>query len=128
MLKKSLIIGILTAFSLLGLLGTALAENGDNSILGTDQFTFNTPETKADVAARNHIYDQEQLALVGTEAGGEITSSPRALEATRSHGYDQDHLAKVGTEGGNWEFSFDNQASRTNEAVAGKQEVNCSSC
>jgi len=128
MLKKSLIIGAFSVFSLLGLLGTAFAEDNDNSILGTDQFTFNAPETKADVAARNYVYDQEQLALIGTEGGGEITSSPKALEAARTHDYDQGQLAKVGTEGGNWQFSFDNQASRTNEAVAGKQDVLCNNC
>jgi hypothetical protein len=74
MLKKELIIGVLA--------------------------TFSAPETAADGAARNYVYDQEQLALIGTEAGGEIASTPQALRAAKNYAYNEERLAVVGTEAG----------------------------
>jgi hypothetical protein len=129
MLRKELIIGIFTAFTLLVSFGTAIAEDSnDKSILGTDEFVFNAPETKADVAARNYVYDEEQLALIGTEHGGEIASTPKALKAARDYVYDQEHLALVGTEAGDWEFRFDDQGTGTSEAIADKRDATCSKC
>ena len=129
MLRKELIIGIFTAFTLLVSFGTALAEDSnDKSILGTDEFTFDAPETKADVAARNYVYDEEQLALVGTEAGSEVTSTPKALQAARNYGYDKEYLAAAGTEAGDWEFRFDDQGTGTSEVIADKQDATCSKC
>ena len=82
MLTKQLIISILATFFFLGLLGTAFAgENDYTSVLGSDQFTFNAPQTKADVAARDHVYNQENLATVGTEAGGPEFTFESAEEA-----------------------------------------------
>jgi hypothetical protein len=52
-----------------GLSGLAFAESTDPSLLGNDEFQFNAPETKAGRAARGFDYDQESLAIVGTEAG-----------------------------------------------------------
>ena len=124
MLRKELIIGIFVAFTLLVTFGTALAEDSnDKSILGTDEFTFNAPETKADVAARNYVYDEEQLALISTEAGGEIASTPKALHAARNFVYDEERLAVVGTEAGDWKFRFDGQGSGTSEVIADKREA-----
>ncbi len=101
MLKKELIIGVFATSVILASFGTALAEDSnDKSILGTDEFTFNASETKADVAARNYVYDYEQLALIGTEAGGEIASTPQALRAAANHVYDEEQLALIGTEAG----------------------------
>ena len=129
MLRKELIIGIFTAFTLLVSFGTALAEDSnDKSILGTDEFTFDASETKADVAARNYVYDEEQLALVGTEAGSEVTSTPKALQAARNYGYDKEYLAAAGTEAGDWEFRFDDQGTGTSEVIADKQDATCSKC
>ena len=125
MFKKELIIGVLATSVLLGSFGTALAEDSnDKSILGTDEFSFESSETAADVAARNYVYDQEQLDLIGTEAGGEITSTPQALRAARNYEYNKERLAVVGTEAGVWEFRFDDQGSGGNEAVADKRAIN----
>jgi hypothetical protein len=129
MLRKELIIGIFTAFTLLVSFGTALAEDSnDKSILGTDEFTFDASEAKADVAARNYVYDEEQLALVGTEAGSEVTSTPKALQAARNYGYDKEYLAAAGTEAGDWEFRFDDQGTGTSEVIADKRDATCSKC
>ena len=127
MFKKSLSIGLLTVASLIGLLGTSFAEDRSSGLLGKDEFVFNAPETKADVAARNYVYDQEELAMIGTEGGGEIKPTAKTLEAARSHNYDQEKLANVGTEGGNWEFSFDDRSSHSNQAVADQRDAVCSS-
>ena len=70
MFKKELIIGVIATSVLLGSFGSALAEDSNaTSILGIDEFTFETTDTTSDAAARNYVYDQEQLAVVGTEAG-----------------------------------------------------------
>ena len=129
MLRKELIISIFVAFTLVFSFGTALAEDSnDTSILGTDEFVFDAPETKADVAARNYVYDEKQLNLIGTEAGGEIVSTPKALHAARNYSYDEESLAAVGTEAGNWGYRFDGQGSGRNEAIADKQDATCSTC
>ena len=105
MLRKELIIGVLATSVILGSFGTALAEDSnDKSILGTDEFSFESSETAADVTARNYVYDQDQLDLIGTEVGGEIASTPQALRAARNYDYNKEHLAVVGTEAGAWEF------------------------
>jgi hypothetical protein len=124
MFRKELIIGVLATSVILGSFGTALAEDSnDKSILGTDEFSFESSETAADVAARNYVYDQEQLDLIGTEAGGEIASTPQALRAARDHDYNKEQLAVVGTEAGDWEFQSYDQGSESNEAVADKRAV-----
>jgi hypothetical protein len=129
MLRKQLIIATFASFALLATFGTAFAENShDKSILGTDEFVFNAPETKADVAARNYVYDHAQLALIGTENGGEIASTPKALLAASSYGYDQQALADVGTERGISDFNFNDQNARTGETVADKNKVLCANC
>ena len=130
MLRKELIISVSVVFALLVSFGTALAEDEgrDTSILGSDEYTFDAPQTDADVAASNHVYDQEQLASIGTEAGSEIVSSPKALNAARNHGYDDVRMAAVGTEAGNWEYRYDGQGSGTGEAVADKRDATCNKC
>jgi hypothetical protein len=129
MLRKELIVGIFAAFTILILFGTALAEDSnDKSILGTDEFTFDAPETKADVASRNYVYDKEPLALVGTEAGSEVTSIPQAQQAARNYVYDEERLAAVGTEAGDWKFRVDDQGSGTSEVIADKRDATCSKC
>ena len=132
MLTKQLIISVLATFFFLGLLGTAFAgENDYTSVLGSDEFTFNAPETNADVAARNHVYNQEHLAAVGTEAGDwEYTfNAPEtnADIAARDHVYNQENLATIGTEAGGPEFTFES----AEEAVAGgsdEKDAVCSNC
>jgi hypothetical protein len=129
MLRKELIIAIFAAFTLLVSSGIALAEDSnDKSILGTDEFTFDAPETQADVAARDYVYDEKQLALIGTEAGGEIASTQQARNAAAIHVYDEEHMVAVGTEAGNWDYRFDGQGSGTSEAVADKRGATCSNC
>ena len=132
MLRKELIIGVFTVFTLLFTFGTALAEDSnDKSILGTDEFVFGAPETKADVAARDYVYDEKQLALIGTEAGGEIASTPQAKSTAANHTYDDEHLVVASTEAGDWEYRFDVQGAEKSEAVADKadkQGATCSNC
>lgn len=69
LLKKILLVGLLSSLFTFGLSGLAFAESTDPSLLGNDEFQFNAPETKAGRAARGFDYDQESLAIVGTEAG-----------------------------------------------------------
>ncbi len=129
MLRKEFIIGIFAAFTLLASFGTALAEDSnDKSILGTDEFVFDTPETEADVAAGNYVYDEKQLAMIGTEAGSEIASTPKALHAARNNNYDEEHLAVVGTEAGEWEYRFDGPGTGMGEVIADKRDATCSKC
>ena len=124
MLRKELIVGIFAAYNLLVSFGTALAEDSnDKSILGADKFTFDAPETKADVAARNYGHDEEQLALVSTEAGSEVTSAPQAQQAASNYVYNEERLAAVGNEAGDWKYSFDGQVSGTSEGLADKREA-----
>lgn len=130
MLRKELIISVSVVFALLVTFGTALAEDEsrDSSILGSDEYTFDAPQTETDVAASNHVYDEEQLARVGTEAGSEIASSPKALKAASNHNYNEVRMAAVGTEAGDWEYRYDAQGSGSSEAVADKRNATCNKC
>lgn len=101
MFKKELIICALATFFFLGLLGTAFAENRDTSLIGSDQFSFDAPDS-----AINY-------------------------EAARNYDYNQERLAAVSTEGGNWEFKFHNTESKSSEtkATAGHMmEPKCTDC
>ena len=123
MFRKELITGILVAFFFMGFLGTAFAENSDKSILGSDEFTFDAPVSINNKAAIDHKYNQDDLALVGTEGGNwEFkfdTPETKADLAAKSYVYDQGRLASVGSEGGDWEFSFDApEANALNESEA----------
>ena len=138
MFKKEFTVGVLATFLFLGLLGTAFAESSETSLLGTDQFTFDAPETKADIAAKNFVYNQEQLASVGTERGDSEFNfdapETKADAAANSYVYNQEHLASVGTERGDSEFRFRDtrtKANNANEAVAEKgntQDAVCKGC
>ena len=135
MFKKEFIIGLLTTFLCLGLIGTAFAGEGDyDSILGTDEFKFDAPVTKADIAAKAYSYDQNSLALVGTEAGNWEFRFDAPLTkadiAARNHKYNQESLALVGTEAGNWEFRFKDVDTMSSESVANEGNVDtvCPDC
>jgi hypothetical protein len=135
MFRKKFIIGVLATFFFMGFLGTAFAENSETSLIGTDQFTFDAPASTNNAAASKHVYNQEQLALVGTEAGvWEFkfdAPETKAELAAKNYVYDQEHLASVGTEGGNWEFKFDaprTKANNANEAVAEKGNMKDAVC
>lgn len=126
MLKNIIIVGLLTSLFTFGLLGNTFAENTDPSLLGNDEFQFGTQETKADIAALNHDYDQEHLAVVGTEAGAwEFKSNApetKADIAARNYDYNQAQLASVGSEAGDWEYKHVS-SDRTGDAVANEIEA-----
>ncbi len=122
MLKKQCIVSLFVVLFPLIFVGAAVAgENDYSGILGSDQFSFEASVTNK--AASNHVYDQEKLALVGTEAGtweydpnAELTP---AQQAAIEHDYNQSRLSDVGTEAGNWQYRFD--SSETGNSI-------CRSC
>jgi hypothetical protein len=70
MLKNILTVGSLAVLLCVGLAGVAVAGEGNRTdILGTDEFVFSTMETDSDRIAKAHVYDQDALSRVGTEAG-----------------------------------------------------------
>lgn len=122
MLKKQCILGLFVVLLSLIFVGAAVAgENDYSGILGSDQFSFEDSVTNK--AASNHVYDQEKLALIGTEAGAweydpnaELTP---AQQAAIERDYDQSRLSDVATEAGSWQYRFD--SSETGRSI-------CSSC
>jgi hypothetical protein len=114
MLRKQYIISLLVALLSLGFAGSVMAgENDYNTILGSDEFTFESSESK-NVTASNHVYDQEKLALIGTEAGDwqyDFSANAKQTQSEKvasDRDSDQSHLSSsVGTEAGDWEYSFD---------------------
>jgi len=107
MLKKEFIITLLVVFVSFGFVTAVFAENSETSLLGTDEFNFNAQKTSADVAAQNHVYNQENLAKVGTEAGNWVydfdAPVTAADNAARYYAYDHERLERIGTEAGDWE-------------------------
>lgn len=92
---------------LLGLAATSFAGMGvpdSNPAVGTEagawELDFDAPLTKADIAAQYPGYDQENLALVGTEAGVDVIASCKARTAAEIIDYNTELLALVGTEAG----------------------------
>ncbi|MBW2689952.1 MAG: hypothetical protein JRC99_08480 [Deltaproteobacteria bacterium] len=141
MFKKELFTSILVAFFCVGLVGTALAGEViyDGSEAGSDEFTFDAP-TEVNDAAKNHVYNEESLAIIGTEAGDwefkYDAPETKADVAARNYNYNQESLASIGTEAGNDEFRFDASernvyGSAPNEAVADGSEIKdviCNGC
>ena len=114
MLKKQYIVSLLVVLLSLGFAGSVVAgENDYNNILGSDEFSFEASETNKDTAANSHVYDQEKLDLVGTEAGDWQYDYSADVVGTKSeqvasdHNSDQSQFSAVGTEAGDWEYSFD---------------------
>ena len=114
MLKKQYIVSLLVVLLSLGFAGSVVAgENDYNNILGSDEFSFEASETNKGTAANSHVYDQEKLALVGTERGAEAKEHSASAVETKSeqvasdHSLDQSQISAVGTEAGDWEYSFD---------------------
>lgn len=132
MLKKSLVLGFLVTLFTIAMLGTAFAENNDPSILGYDEFQFNAPETKADIAARSYDYDQAYLTSVGTEAGAWKfqfnAPETKADIAAKNYDYGNQGLAAVGTEAGDWEYTFESAKSKTGEAIVNEALPVCHDC
>ncbi len=138
MLKKELTTAILVAFLSLGLVATAMAGevvyNGSEA--GSDEFSFDAQNGNIDVV-KNHVYDEEALAKVGTEAGNweyrYDAPETKADITARNYNYDQESLASIGTEAGNDGFSFDATETRSygsapNEAVADESKVRDAVC
>lgn len=136
MFKKELIISVLVAFLFMGFIGTAFAEqNNDTSILGSDQFSFDANNSMNSEAAINHDYNQEHLAVVGTEAGDWkidfAAPESKAEMAANNYNYNQQHLALVGTESGDWKFNNTAPETTGNEeqtTATNKQGSMCSGC
>ena len=114
MLKKQYIVSLLVVLLSLGFAGSVVAgENDYNNLLGSDEFSFEASETNKDTAASTHVYDQEKLALVGTEAGdwqydySASSVETKSEQVASNHNSDQSQSSAVGTEAGDWEYSFD---------------------
>ncbi len=130
MFKKELIIGVLATFFLMGMLGTAFAENEAGSV----QFSFDAQSMNHD-AAINHDYNQEHLAAVSTEAGdwkiNFAAPESKAALAAKDYNYNQQHLALVGTESGDWKVnnSAPEAEGNTGQATATKKHgAICTDC
>jgi hypothetical protein len=138
MFKKEIMICMLATLFVVGLLGTAFAENRETSLIGTDQFSFDSPNPMINYeAAKNYDYNQEHLAKVGTEGGDWQfkfdAPETKADMAAKNYVYDHDHLALIGTEGGDHEFKFDNATPnsknhKTQVTAGNKPEALCSDC
>ncbi len=117
MLRKELIICVCAAFILLGSFSTALAENNELA----DEIMSDTSETKADVAARNFVYE-ERLALYGSEgsyeAEHEAVATPKALHAAANYDYNQAE---------DWQLRVDDQGS-SDTGVFDENRVICVNC
>ena len=107
MKNRRLMISGLIASLLLSLAATAFAGMGitnHNQAVGTEagkwKFNFDAPPTMADIAARDHHYDRERLALIGTEAGVDVIASCKARATAEIIEYNTDLLALIGTEAG----------------------------
>ena len=116
MLRKQYIVSLLVVLFTFIFVGAALAgENDYSGILGSDQFSFEDSEANMDMAVSNHAYDEDHLALVGTEAGNwqydaNAERTP-AQQAAIERDYDQSRLSDVGTEAGNWQYRFNSSES-----------------
>ena len=103
MFKKELIIGVLATFFMMGMLGTAFAENEAGSV----QFSFDAQGMNQE-AAINHDYNQEHLAVIGTEGGDwEFKFDAPKTEAdlaANNYKYDPVKLDMVGTKMGYDEY------------------------
>jgi hypothetical protein len=129
MFKKELIIGVLATFFLMGMLGTAFAENE----IGSVQFSFDAQGMNHE-AAINHDYNQEHLAAVGNEAGDWkidfAAPESKADIAAKDYNYNQQHLALVGTEAGDQKVNsaLGAEGSAVQATATKKQGALCSDC
>ena len=138
MFKKEFIVGLLVAFLSLVMVGTVFAgENDYANIIGSDEFTFDAPESKTDVVVNDYVvndyvYDQEHLALAGTEAGDweykYDAPETKADVAARSHVYNQEHMALVGTEAGDWEYRSGINTGEATAPEGQKMDTLCATC
>ena len=137
MLKKEMLITGLVFLMSLGLVGTVFAgENDYQGVLGADQFSFDAQPSEAELAALqaaiNHNYDQDRLALAGTEAGNYEyqfdAPVTKAEIAAMNYDYDQQRLARVGTEAG--DYKFGSVAESADELASDGQpgEAICGTC
>lgn len=127
---NKIIISGLSIFFVFALASSSLADIGTEA--GDWEYNPNAIETKADIAAKNHQYDQDALAVVGSEAGNWVYN-PNAVEtkadiAAKNYQYDNDSLARIGTEAGAWEFKDDILSRRSLEAVADDGKVKDAIC
>jgi hypothetical protein len=130
MFKKEMIIGVLATFFLMGMLGTAFAQNEAGSV----QFSFDAKSMNNE-AAINHDYNQKHLAAVHTEAGdwkvNFAAPESKADIAAKDYNYNQQHLALVGTEGGDWKVSNSAPGATGNavqETATKKHGALCTDC
>lgn len=130
---NKIIVSGLSIFFVLALAGVSIADVGTEA--GNWEYNPNAVETKADIAAKDHQYNQDALAVIGTEAGN-WKYNPNAAEtkadiAAKSHHYDEESLARIGTEAGNWDYQNNIYSHSHNEAVAddGKaKDAVCKGC
>lgn len=121
----------LTILLTLALVGTASADIGSEA--GNWEYRHNAPETKAEVAAQNYVYDANALNKISTEAGNWENSFdvPKTASeiAAQSYRYSEGTLQNIGTEAGNWEPQF-NAGQNSNKSVAEKdnQKTLCNNC
>jgi hypothetical protein len=133
MFRKEFVVGALATCFFFGLLGTSLAGEViyDGSEAGGDKFTF-AASTEVSDTVKNHVYDGETLAKVGTEAGNFEyrfdAPETKADVAARNYQYNQESLARIGTEAGDWEYNAEIAGNNANDAVAEKNSVKDAVC
>ncbi len=105
MLRRNLLISLLTAILSVGFAGSVFAGNTDEA--GNYHYKFGaTSKMQNFQAAEKYNYNQEQLANVGSEAGNWTyhfnAPESKNVEAAEAHPYNAKSLAKGSTESGNW--------------------------
>ncbi|HKJ04227.1 MAG TPA: hypothetical protein VJ974_01410 [Geopsychrobacteraceae bacterium] len=124
MTKMAVRIGMTASFLFLILTGAANA--GSQPAIGTEagdwEIKFDSPETKADLAAQNYEYNEESFAVMGTEAGNwefrVNAPKTKADLAAQNYKYDKESFAAMGTEAGNWNSNFNSSDTKTDRVVA----------
>lgn len=118
-------------------LAFAGAASAGETLADRNEFNFNAPLTKSDIAAKNFVYDENYW--VQTESTIEEsadnynfdTPTTKADIAAINHHYNKETLNRIGTEAGNWEYRPVNYGAASNKSVADKnvdQKALCSDC
>ena len=90
-----------------------------------------TPSAKALAAASSHVYDQDYLQAVNSDAGADIIPSAKAVAAATFYEYDADKLAEGISDGATDQyFAGEHQSAEVDMIVnrAAQDSLICTSC